>query len=194
MVRARGRPGDQRPIASGEGPVHSLEVEALDGLVTVHGEIATGKECWPPRRPVDRCGALDSEWTSDVLGMHDDLAEPCWDVTRGRSGAGDDSPELLERLVRVRSSAMRRWLWRSKSSREPSTLASQLSRPRLAAALRWAVTSSTVHCLHNDCCAHCSRSNCSRSSARALRSAWTLGQSHDSSSPRQGRCGFAPGL
>jgi len=55
---------------------------------------------------VDRWGALNPERTSDVLSVHDDLAEPCWDVTRGRSGAVNDSPESLERLARAVSSVL----------------------------------------------------------------------------------------
>ena len=97
-----------------------------------------------------------------AFGPHVDVVLSCTARKRARVSAG----------VAPRCSARRRSLCRSKSTRAPRTLRTQRHGPMLAAAVRWATVSSTVHRSDSDVVAHCASVSPARSSASAARSTW----------------------
>ena len=80
------------PVTSGRSPaakgaVASLQAQAPGGGAAVHGEISGGVEASDLGDDGHRGAASRTERASDVLGVHDDLAQPGGGVLGGGGGA-----------------------------------------------------------------------------------------------------------
>jgi len=81
-------------------------VQSRDGAVAGDGEVPAGVETGDLGDGLDRWCAAQPEGVADILGVHDDLAQPCGGVARCCRGAGDGVTEALESLCGCRAAVL----------------------------------------------------------------------------------------
>ena len=98
ITSARVDPVTSGPVPVANGPSSARSCEAGNGGPAGNREVATRKELGHWRQRVDVWCPGESQRLTDVLGVHDDLAEVGRGVSRGGGGAADDGAEPVECL------------------------------------------------------------------------------------------------
>src|SRR5664280_138393 len=93
-----GRSGDERSGARGKRPIVCAQLQTGNSGPAGNREVAARKEVSHGRQRVDVWCPGQSQRLTDVLGVHDDLAEVGRGVSRGGGSAADDGVKSVERL------------------------------------------------------------------------------------------------